>query len=1090
MMNFLRIQNNNSLGKKGLFSFIVLTLLLSTFGVFQTARATTVSTCFNPDTLGNSSNLTIGQSWDDGDIVNLQDILNSLGFSIDTVNNQTHYQTWIPTTNSTTIKVKALSHNSDWKEVFGYFQNGTFHPIYKTTDGTIGFESTPLLSSGGQIDVTISGTDIVTFAMYVSDIDTFRYTQNSLNNPNSEYFSVVYNANNSNESYVIAFEDQSLIVQGRSDFDYNDTIVQISCNQPVPPPPVNHAPVITLLGNNPATTTVGSIYNDAGATAQDQEDGDITSHIVVSGTVATSTIGSYTLTYNVSDSQGLPATPVTRLVNVVSAPVIPSVTPPITPAGCFAPDTLGDTTNIAIGGTWDSSSSALQAVLDNLGYSINTSNDQTHYQVWIPTEATTTIIVKSVFGDTAYSEVFGYFRNDGIFHPIFKNTPVSGYESTPNWIHGQEGQITFSGKDHVIFAMYVSNVNQFRYSKNSLNNLSEKFVVVYNASTTKQSFILGFEDMSTTSPNSSDEDFNDTIVQVTCSNAVVTPLPPSANISVNKISDKSTANVLDTVTYTITATNHGPDLATAVTVTDILPSTLNFLSASSSAGNYATTTGIWTIGNLSNGSTTALTILATIKAGNEGVKITNTALASSTTSDTTPGDNTSTVDVTVNTPTCTSNCGGGGGNSPNANISISKLLDKSTANVLDTVTYTITATNHGPDQATGVSIKDILPNTLDFVSATSSLGSYATTTGIWAIGNLANGSSTALTLVATIKAGNEGAKITNTALASTTTNDPTSSDDTSSVDLNVNTPPATGCTSNCGGGGGGGGGGGSNGPIVGSFGGNSPIVYAPQVAGASASCYYLRDYLRKDFNNDPNEVKKLQLFLKDLEGFSDLNVTGVYDDATIVATDAFQIRYKDDVLLPWGYEGNTGTDYVYILTKKKVNEIYCKTAFPVNAQQQAEIDAHKKLWDDLRAAGITIPTGSEVQPAGSLPTPGVSTTTLPVTEIGQIENSSSSNLGTLAGLSSSTRKIVEDMTANVISAGRKLAGAVLSFITWPFYAFDNLFNKATQCVTSSGSFGWLNIILIIVIIIISYLWYREYKNNKKIENINKEIDLR
>ena len=83
-------------------------------------------------------------------------------------------------------------------------------------------------------------------------------------------------------------------------------------------------PVITLLGDNPMTIEVGSTFTDPGATALDAGDGDLTSSIVVTGSVDTSTIGTYTLIYNVSDTSGNAADPVTRTVNVVdtTAPVI------------------------------------------------------------------------------------------------------------------------------------------------------------------------------------------------------------------------------------------------------------------------------------------------------------------------------------------------------------------------------------------------------------------------------------------------------------------------------------------------------------------------------------------------------------------------------------------------------------------------------------------------------------------------------------------------------------------------------------------------------------------------------------------------
>ena len=84
------------------------------------------------------------------------------------------------------------------------------------------------------------------------------------------------------------------------------------------------APVITLLGVTPTTIEAGSVYEDAGATALDNVDGDISSSIGLSGTVITDTVGSYTLTYNVSDAAGNSATPVDRevIVGDTTAPVI------------------------------------------------------------------------------------------------------------------------------------------------------------------------------------------------------------------------------------------------------------------------------------------------------------------------------------------------------------------------------------------------------------------------------------------------------------------------------------------------------------------------------------------------------------------------------------------------------------------------------------------------------------------------------------------------------------------------------------------------------------------------------------------------
>ena len=83
-------------------------------------------------------------------------------------------------------------------------------------------------------------------------------------------------------------------------------------------------PVITLTGDATVTIEVGSTYTDAGATALDNYDGDITDDIVTVSTVDTEAVGTYTVTYDVSDANNNDAVQVIRTVNVedTTIPVI------------------------------------------------------------------------------------------------------------------------------------------------------------------------------------------------------------------------------------------------------------------------------------------------------------------------------------------------------------------------------------------------------------------------------------------------------------------------------------------------------------------------------------------------------------------------------------------------------------------------------------------------------------------------------------------------------------------------------------------------------------------------------------------------
>ena len=84
---------------------------------------------------------------------------------------------------------------------------------------------------------------------------------------------------------------------------------------------------------------------------------------------------------------------------------------------------------------------------------------------------------------------------------------------------------------------------------------------------------------------------------------------------------------------------------------------------------------------------------------------------------------------------------------------------------------------------------------------------------------------------------------------------------------------------------------------------------------------HITQYMRKGANNDPVEVSKLQSFLVDQEGFTGVQVNGVFDTATDVAVRAFQEKHSGIILGPWAVK--IGTGYVYRTTTKRINDLYC-----------------------------------------------------------------------------------------------------------------------------------------------------------------------
>jgi hypothetical protein len=92
------------------------------------------------------------------------------------------------------------------------------------------------------------------------------------------------------------------------------------------------APSIILNGPSAIEILEGLTFQDPGATASDDVDGDLTSHVSVSGTVDTATVGLYTLTYSVADAAGN-STEVSRVVSVLEAPAPEplAIEPPLVP---------------------------------------------------------------------------------------------------------------------------------------------------------------------------------------------------------------------------------------------------------------------------------------------------------------------------------------------------------------------------------------------------------------------------------------------------------------------------------------------------------------------------------------------------------------------------------------------------------------------------------------------------------------------------------------------------------------------------------------------------------------------------------------
>jgi large repetitive protein len=253
---------------------------------------------------------------------------------------------------------------------------------------------------------------------------------------------------------------------------------------------------------------------------------------------------------------------------------------------------------------------------------------------------------------------------------------------------------------------------------------------------------------------------------------------PNADISVTNSDAPDPVSPGDTITYTQTITNNGPDTAANAAITQILPSSVGFQSITEPAGFTCVTPAIGASGTITctnpsfaNGGNASFTLVVIVNPA-PGSTIGNTITGSSDASDTDPSDDTASVVTNVIIPVV-------------ADLGITKTTQSDGAAAGASVAYTITLTNNGPDAATNVVMSDTLPSELLFQSINVPAGFTCTTPAVGSTGTitcnaatLANGATATFTLIVQLTATAVG-PINNTATATSDTDDNNGGNDSS-----------------------------------------------------------------------------------------------------------------------------------------------------------------------------------------------------------------------------------------------------------------------------------------------------------------------
>ena len=174
---------------------------------------------------------------------------------------------------------------------------------------------------------------------------------------------------------------------------------------------------------------------------------------------------------------------------------------------------------------------------------------------------------------------------------------------------------------------------------------------------------------------------------------------PLVDLSIKKSIAEDPILVGDNAVFTIVVSNAAnASEATNVIVNEVLPNGLTVVDVSASVGTYDSSTNVWHIAKLANG--TQATLVLTAKTSKVGL-FNNTVIVSCDDEEWNYTNNNDTLEFDVIAI---------------VDLDIVKTVDDNDTEIGDFVTFTIEVTNKGPSNATNVVINDILPSGLRLIS--------------------------------------------------------------------------------------------------------------------------------------------------------------------------------------------------------------------------------------------------------------------------------------------------------------------------------------------------------------------------------------
>jgi uncharacterized repeat protein (TIGR01451 family) len=252
---------------------------------------------------------------------------------------------------------------------------------------------------------------------------------------------------------------------------------------------------------------------------------------------------------------------------------------------------------------------------------------------------------------------------------------------------------------------------------------------------------------------------------------VIVNLELRADLSITKTDSPDPVIAGDNLTYTIILTNHGPYLAENVTLTDSLPAELTGAQFSLDNG---TTWDLWTsptgLDNLTSGNSIYVTIRGKVASSTPAGSLSNSASVRSDITDPTPDPDNNTAAAATEVDT-------------RADLAVTQSQSVHRDGLGYLIIYTITVTNNGPSDATGVSLTHNLTGGGVVKSSFTGKGTYAG--GLWSGFGLVSGESAVLTLVVDVDGSSLPGTFTNNVEVSADQTDPVLINNTGSNTLEL-----------------------------------------------------------------------------------------------------------------------------------------------------------------------------------------------------------------------------------------------------------------------------------------------------------------